>query len=86
MVLPRSALRQGRVRLAGADDRLVIREAAVASRQGGVAVLSAGVEVGERVVLTDLVPAIEGMLLAPREDAAAAEALAREARGEGVCP
>lgn len=86
VLVPRAALHEGRLYLAGPDDRLVIREATLATRQGGVAVIAEGVAPGERVVLTDLVPAIEGMLLAPREDAAAAEALAREARAEGACP
>lgn len=86
VVIPRVALHNGRVYLAGPDDRLAIREVTLTGRLGGIAVLSGGVDPGERVVLTDLVPAIEGMLLDPRADAAAAEALVREAAGEGVCP
>lgn len=86
VVIPRAALHAGRVYVAGADDRLEIRAPTVAARQDGVAVLASGVQPGERVVLTDLVPAIEGLLLAPRTDEAAAEALVREARAEGVCP
>ncbi|HUF86692.1 MAG TPA: HlyD family efflux transporter periplasmic adaptor subunit [Thermohalobaculum sp.] len=85
VVVPHAALHEGRVYLAGTDDRLKVRVVTVASRQGGVAVLADGVAPGERVVLTDIVPAVEGMRLAPRADAAAAEALAREARAEGVC-
>ena len=41
--------------------------------QEQVSVLSAGLEPGERVVISDLVPAVEGMLLRPQPDAAAAE-------------
>lgn len=86
VVIPRSALHEGRAYLAGDGDRLEIREVTIAARQHGVAVLAGGVEAGERLVLTDLVPAIEGTALAPRPDEAAAEALTREARAEGFCP
>ena len=86
VVVPRSALHEGRAYLADDGDRLEIREVAVATHQEGVAVLAGGVEAGERLVLTDLVPAIEGMTLAPRPDEAAGKALTREARGAGVCP
>lgn len=86
VVVPRAALHQGRVYLSGADDRLEIREVTIASHQGGVAVIKDGLGPGERVVLTDLVPAIGGMRLAPRTDDDAAAALTAEARGEGICP
>ncbi len=86
LVVPRSALHEGRVYVVDDDDRLEVREVAIATGQDGAAVLADGVEAGERLVLTDLVPAIEGMRLAPRPDRAAAEKLNREARAEGFCP
>ena len=56
---------------------------------GGRAVLS-GVSLalapGERVVLTNLVPAIEGMLLAPRVDEAAEGSLRAAVTGEEATP
>ena len=86
VVVPRSALHQGRLYVAGPEDRLEIRDVTVASHQGGLAVIAEGLAAGERVVLTDLVPAIGGMRLAPRADESAAAALTAEARGEGTCP
>jgi hypothetical protein len=46
-----------------ADDRLELRAVEVAFRQHGQTVLRDGVAPGERVVLTDVVPAIAGTLL-----------------------
>ena len=43
----------------------------VAFVQGQDAILESGLVAGDRVVLTDLVPAIAGMLLAPQDEAAA---------------
>lgn len=86
VVVPRAALHAGRVYVAGPDDRLQLREVEVADRQGGFAVIRAGVEAGERIVLTDLVPAIAGMKLAPRRDEAALRQLRADARGEKDCP
>ena len=68
IVVPRSALHQGHIYIADADNRLVIRPVTVALLQPTFAVIAAGLEAGERVVLSDLVPAIEGMLLQPQED------------------
>lgn len=63
MVIPRKALHQGRVYLANAEDRLVIRPVEVQLTQGDMAVIRSGIEAGERVIVTDLVPVIEGMPL-----------------------
>ncbi|MCC5988880.1 MAG: hypothetical protein JJT95_14465 [Pararhodobacter sp.] len=63
IALPEAAVHGGRVLIMGADDRLELREVALAYRQGGWAVLRDGVAAGERVVLDDLVPAIAGTLL-----------------------
>ena len=63
MVIPRRALHQGRVYIADADDRLEIREVDILLTQGDLAVLRSGVEEGERVIVTDLIPVIEHMPL-----------------------
>jgi multidrug efflux pump subunit AcrA (membrane-fusion protein) len=81
LVLPRAAIRNGAVFLAGADDRLRLRAVTVAMTADGVALVTAGVAPGDRVVLTDLPAATEGMLLAPTEDAAAADRLRAAAAG-----
>ncbi len=80
--VPRTALRGKKIHVATADSRLETREVEVAFVQDIYACIDAGIEVGDRVVLTELVPAIEGMLLVPRDDVEAAEALRVAAAGE----
>jgi multidrug efflux pump subunit AcrA (membrane-fusion protein) len=66
IVVPRAAIRAGRVYLAGVENRLVIRPVVVEFVQGEEAILASGLEAGERLVVSDLIPAIDGMLLAPQ--------------------
>ncbi|AXY41699.1 efflux RND transporter periplasmic adaptor subunit [Halomonas sp. JS92-SW72] len=82
MVVPASALHQGELYLADEQGRLVRRPVSVAFQQGGLAVIEEGLAPGERVVLDDLQPAIEGMALAVRRDEAAEARLAARARGD----
>jgi multidrug efflux pump subunit AcrA (membrane-fusion protein) len=63
VLLPDAAVHGERVLVMDADDRLELRPVKVAFRQGGQTILHDGVEPGERVVLTDVVPAIGGALL-----------------------
>src|SRR5690554_1491098 len=84
MVVPASALRRGELYLADGEDRLVRRPVSVAFEQGGLAVIEAGLAPGERVILDDLQPAIEGMALAVRRDEAAEARLAARARGDAA--
>lgn len=75
LIVPRSALRDGAVYVADADDRLRRRPVEILYAQGRISVIAAGLEPGERVVVSDLVPAVEGMLLRPRTDEALSAAL-----------
>ncbi len=75
LIVPRHALRQGRLYLVNGEDRLEIREVEVALRQPAFAVIASGLAAGERVVISDLVPAIDGMLLKPSPDDAARQRL-----------
>ena len=90
IVVPRVAVHAGPdggalVYLVGADDRLILRPVEIAATQGDIAVVETGLEPGERVLVTDLVPAVEGMLLAPsRDDALEAVLLAESTGGEPV--
>ncbi len=86
IVVPRSAIHAADdggsvVYVAGDDGRLVIRAVDLAVMQGDIGVLKTGLDAGERVVVSDLVPAIEGMLLAPNEDDALAGRLRAQAAG-----
>jgi hypothetical protein len=50
--------------------------------QGPISVLKSGLSPGDRVVVSDLVPAVDGMALNPSDDQALADAVASAARGE----
>ncbi|QQP89750.1 hypothetical protein IGS68_00195 [Skermanella sp. TT6] len=79
-VIPRAALQPGdHVHVATRDDRLEIRRVTVADAHGGFITVAEGLRPGERVVISDLIPAVEGMLLAPLRDEAAESGLARDA-------
>ncbi len=86
IVVPRVALHvraEGgpAVYLAGPDDRLEIRSVQAGAAQSDFVVIEAGLAAGERVVVSDLVPAIEGMALAPRADPKLAHRLREQAAG-----
>ena len=63
MVVPRKAVHQGRVYIANNENRLEIRSVEVLLIQGDLMVISSGIDQGERVIITDLIPVIEGMPL-----------------------
>ena len=65
MVIPRKAVHQGRIYVADMQDRLVIKPVKIKFYQGDLAVISDGVEEGERIIINDLIPVIEGMPLEP---------------------
>lgn len=82
VVIPRNAVRRGSVYVAGADDRLRVQPVEVLFNQGDLSVIASGLEAGERVVVSDLVPAVGGMLLRTEVD----EALAARLRSGGPAP
>ena len=84
IVIPRPALHGRRVYVVNAENRLEIRDIRIRFVQGDFAVIASGLAAAETVVISDLFPAIEGMLLAPEIDLDAARALARDAAGEGA--
>ncbi len=68
LVIPRRAVHAGRIYIANADDRLEIRPIEIQVEQDDLVVIRAGIAPGERVVITDLVPVIDGMPLAVTRD------------------
>lgn len=84
LVVPRSALHDGVVYVVDAGNRLVRRPVALGLQQSDFAVVVAGIQAGERIVVSDLVPAVDGMLLEPREDTALREHLVTLATGGGA--
>ena len=81
VVVPRSALHGREVRVADSEGRLRIREVETDFMQTNFVVVASGLEAGERVVVSDLPFAVDGMRLAPEEDEEALAALVAEAIG-----
>lgn len=68
-LVPRVAIADGTVKLVTDDDRLARRALTPALVQGDLAVIPDGLAAGDRVVVSDPSVALDGMLLAPVEDA-----------------
>jgi RND family efflux transporter MFP subunit len=84
LVIPREALHEGNtVHVVNGESRLEIRPVQVAFHQSDFSVIEEGLSPGDVIVVSDLIPAIERMLIDPTEDAARAESLAAEAGGQG---
>ena len=81
MVIPRRAVHEGRVYIAGDGDRLEIRPVEIQLVQGDLVVVGGGLAAGERVIITDLIPVIEGMPLQVNPAPEIAEYLVRRALG-----
>jgi len=80
VAIPRRALgTDGRVGVAGKDNRLVLRSVTVVWREGEVVFVDHGLADGERVVLTRLTGGADGMVLRPVEVEVAAEGEAEPA-------
>ena len=82
VVIPRSALHDGQVHVLNDENRLVKKDVEVDFAQSDFSVIEAGLEFGDRLIVSDLVPAIDGMLLGPIEDAALMESLIAQAEGK----
>lgn len=78
-VIPRSALHQGHVYLLDANNRLRRQPVEVDFQQADWVCLSSGLNKGERLVVSDPAPAVEGMLVDPVEDAVLLSRLVRSA-------
>ncbi len=83
VVIPRSALHDGAVYVMNAEKRLEKKPVTTAFSQTNFYVLEEGLKTGEMLIVSDLIPAIEGMLLKPVTDEALAATLIAEATGEG---
>lgn len=82
IVVPLSTVRKGKVYVVDGEDRLVIKVVDVAFSQGGYAVIKSGVKAGDQIVTSDLVSAIQGMLLAPTQDDQIKNRMIVEATGQ----
>lgn len=74
-ILPRNAINNGQIMTVSDDNRLVLSGVEIAQRFEDIVVLKTPLADGTRVVVSDVSPVIEGMLLAPVEDEGAAAAI-----------
>lgn len=82
IVIPRSALHDGYVYVADSENRLKRKKITTDFSQTNFYAVRQGLDKDELLVVSDLVPAIEGMLLDPREDMELRERLIAEATGK----
>ena len=81
VVIPRAALHENIVYVAGADNRLERRLVEVDYSTGRLVSVVKGIAPDEKVVVSDLVPAVKGMLLEPVDDEKTLNSLINEAVG-----
>ncbi|MBO6538032.1 MAG: hypothetical protein JJ969_01425 [Rhizobiaceae bacterium] len=81
IVVPRSAVRGGSLFVVDEDMRLRIVPVEAGFSQDSFVVVRDGLKPGDQVVVSDLLPAIEGMLLAPTRDTDLETRLSQEASG-----
>lgn len=69
LVVPRQAIHEGSVYVANGESRLEIRPVAVSYQLDKYAVIESGLAPGDTLIVSDIVPAVPGMLLevAPRD-------------------
>lgn len=65
IVIPRKSIHHGRVYVVNEDQRLQIKPIEIQQQQGDLVVIRSGLQEGERIIISDLVPVIEGMPLSP---------------------
>ena len=81
VLVPRSAVRASTVYVADENNRLRRRPVKILFSQGEISVIAEGLETGERVVVSDLVPAVDGMLLQVQIDEDLNQALIAHGQG-----
>ncbi len=83
LVIPAKAMHQGRVYVANSENRLEIHEVIVLHKQGDLVVIEDGLNEGDLVIVTDVIPVMEGLPVAPILSEEYERELAEKALGEG---
>ncbi|UES56384.1 hemolysin D [Roseibium aggregatum] len=84
IVLPRNAVHSGRIMTVSPDSRLVTVPVEIAFRFDDIVVLGTDLPAGSKVIVSDVSPVIEGMLLKPVEDEAVKAGLKRMASTDAL--
>lgn len=82
VIVPISAIHEGKVYLMDEEERLEISKVKVAFTQGRYVVLAKGMMPEEKLVVSDLIPAVQGMLLDPVMDRKTRKMLMSEVMGK----
>ncbi len=82
LVVPRKAIHQGRIYIAKENDRLEIRSVDILHKQGSLVVIETGVKAEENIIISDVIPVIEGLPLKPVRARSYEKRLALAALGE----
>jgi membrane fusion protein, multidrug efflux system len=83
LVIPRTSLHGANVYVINNENRLEIRPVEIAFPQTNFAVIKSGLKDSERIVVSDPIPAIAGMLVVPTQDDDVRGTLIKEAEGGG---
>lgn len=86
LIIPRQAIDQDAVYVLDDDDRLRRQSVELGRIQDDFAIVTAGLEQGQRIVVSDPTPAIQGMLVRPQHDDRWRARLLRQAAGEEPPP
>ena len=82
IVVPGNAVHNGTVYIVNEESRLELRKVDIDFSQQGYSVIAKGLKADERIVTSELISAIEGMLLAPQEDKKTKQRMVAEATGK----
>lgn len=78
IVIPRSAIRNGKVYVVNSDNRLETRPIRRLYNQQQITIVAEGLSPGELIVVSDLIPAVDNMLLHTEADQSLQQSLAGE--------
>ncbi|MBU2711899.1 efflux RND transporter periplasmic adaptor subunit [Zooshikella harenae] len=84
LVIPRAVIHQNKVYTVGKNNHLIIKEVTVAYNIGELAVVEQGLVDGEKIITTDLIPAVEGMALQPELNTAQEKTILALANAEAA--
>lgn len=86
LIVPRNAIHNSHLYVINSESRLEKRKVKIEFAQPGYSVISQGISEGEQIVSSELVAAVNGMLLSPVEDKQGRQRMEAAASGKGRQP
>jgi len=83
LVIPRTAVRQGHVYVMNKQNRLETKKVDVLFSQNGASIIKGNLNEGDKVIVSDLIPAVDGMLLTAVNDTSLTQSVKNAASGMG---